>query len=42
MAGVAIHESSTPPDVVVLEGETTDPAMIGTDILVVGGDFKFW
>ena len=41
-AGVAINEPLMPPDVVILEGETTDPAMVSTDVLVVGGDFKFW
>ena len=40
-AGMAVDESSTPLDMVVSEGEATDPAMISTDILVVGGDFKF-
>ena len=42
MASVAINESLTPPDVVILEGETTDPAMVSANVLVVGGDFKFW
>ena len=42
MAGVAINEALTPPDVVVLEGETTNPAMVSADVLAVGRDFKFW
>ena len=29
-------------DVVILEGEAADPTMVSTDVLVVGGDFKFW
>ena len=40
MASVAINKSLTPPDVVILEGETADPAMVSTDVLVVGGDLK--
>ena len=40
-ASVAINESLTPPDVVVLEGKATDPAMVSADVLVVGRDFKF-
>ena len=42
VAGVAINKSTTPHDVVVLEGKTTDPAMVSADVLVVGRDFKFW
>ena len=42
MASVAINKPLAPPDVVVLEGEATDAAMVCTDVLVVGGDFKFW
>ena len=41
-ASVAVNESLTPPDVVVLEGEMADPTMVSTVILVVGRDFKFW
>ena len=41
-ARVAVNKSLTPPDVVILEGKAADPAMVSTDVLVVGGDFKFW
>ena len=42
MASIAVNESLTPPDVVVLEGEATDATVVSTDVLVVSGDFKFW
>ena len=42
MAGIAINAATAPGDVIVLEGEATNAAMVGTDVLVVGGDFKFW
>ena len=38
---MAINEAAAPGDVIVSEGEATDTTMVGTDILVVGGDFKF-
>ena len=41
-ASIAINKSLAPLDVVVLEGEATDAAVIGADVLVVGRDFKFW
>ena len=29
-------------DVVILEGETADAAVVSANVLVVGRDFKFW
>ena len=39
---MAINEAAAPGDVIVLEGEVTNTAVVGTDVLVVGWDFKFW
>ena len=41
MAAMAINEATAPGDVIVFEGEATNTAMVGTDILVVVLDFKF-
>ena len=37
---MAINEAAAPGDMIVLEGEATNTTMVGTDILVVGGDFN--
>ena len=42
MAAMAVNEATAPGNVIIFEGEATDAAMVGTDILVVGGDFKLW
>ena len=39
---MAVNKALAPGNVVVLEGEMADAAVVSTDILVVGGDFKFW
>ena len=39
---MAIKESSTPEDVVILEGKVADATVVGTDVLVVSRDFDLW
>ena len=39
-ASMAINESLAPPDVVILEQETADTAMVSADVLVIGRDLK--
>ena len=35
---MAINEAMAPGEVIILEGEVTDSAMVSTNVLVVGGD----
>ena len=37
---MAVNEATAPGDVIILEGEVTNAAMVGTDVLVVVLNFK--
>ena len=42
VAATAINKAMAPGNVIILEGEVTNTAVVSTDVLVVGWDFKFW